>query len=165
MRKWLTFALIALFPTLALAESTNYTITSYITDLKVMPSAIKDAPTWALFTRRGVKTDEGGEKSLYHAEGVALIYKDHTDANGITLYTYDDGSTQVIQWEYKSKDEDGDGLNEGKGMGNFISGTGRFEGIKGTAEFEAKYLTPYAPDKGTWGDSFVTGVSNYTVGQ
>lgn len=165
MRKWLIVALIAIFPTLAFAETTKFTIHSYITDLKVMPSAIEEAPTWILIKRRGVKTDEGGEKSLYQMEGVAFIYKDHTDANGITLYTFEDGSTQVLKWEYKAKDENGDGLNEGKGMGNYISGTGRFEGMKGTAEFEARYLTKYAPDKGTWGDAIVTGVSNYTLGQ
>lgn len=165
MRKWVIVALIALFPPFALAETTNFTITSHVTDIKVMPSAIKEAPTWVLLKRRGVRMDDNGEKSLYQMECMALVYKDHTDANGFTLYTFDDGSTQVLKWEIPMKDENGDGLNEGKGTGTYVSGTGRFEGIKGTAEFEAKYLTPYAPDKGTLGDMFVTGTSNYTVGQ
>lgn len=165
MRNWLIVAMILLFPTLACAETTSYTTISYITDLKVMPSAIEAAPTMALLKRRGVKTDEGGEKALYQMEGVAYIYKDRTDANGISIYTYNDGSTQVLKWEYTGKEENGDGLSEGKGTGTYISGTGRFEGMKGTNDFEAKYLTPYAPDKGTWGDAVITGVANYTVGQ
>lgn len=165
MRKWLIVALIALFPTFALAETTNFTVISHVTDIKVMPSAIKEAPTGILLKRRGVKTDGNGEKSLYQMECVAFKHEDRTDAHGFTLYTFEDGSTQVLQWEITMKDENGDGLNEGKGKGNYISGTGRFEGIKGTAEFEAKYLTPYAPDKGTLGDMLVTGVSNYTLGQ
>ena len=165
MRKWLIVGLILLFPTLANSETTNFTILGHITELKAMPTAIEGAPTLALLKRRGVKTDEGGEKALYQMECVAFIYKDHTDANGISLYTYSDGSTQVLKWEYTGKDEDGDGLSEGKGKGNYVSGTGRFEGMKGTAEFEAQYLTPYAPDKGTLGDMFVSGVSIYTVGQ
>ena len=165
MRKWLIVALIALFPTLVSAETTNYTTISYITDLKVMPSAIEEAPTLALLKRRGVSTEEGGEKALYQMECVAFIYKDRTEANGISLYTYDDGSTKVLKWEYTGKDENGDGLSEGKGTGSYISGSGRFEGLKGTVEFEAKYLTSYAPDKGTLGDAVMTVVSNYTVGQ
>jgi hypothetical protein len=165
MRKWMIVLLVALFPTLAFAETTNFTILGYITELKAMPSAIEGAPTLLILKRRGVKTDAGGEKALYQMECAAFMYKDHTDATGVSLYTYDDGSTQVLKWDYTGKDENGDGLSEGKGTGNYISGTGRFEGMKGTAEFEAQYLTPYAPDKGTLGDMFVTGVSNYTIGQ
>ena len=76
-----------------------------------------------------------------------------------------DGSTQVLQREISMNDENGDGLSERNGKCNYISGTGRFEGIKGIAEFEEKYLTAYAPDKGTLGDMLVTGVSNYKLGQ
>jgi hypothetical protein len=37
--------------------------------------------------------------------------------------------------------------------------------MQGTAELEAKYLTPHAPDKGTWSDAIITGVSHYAEGQ
>ena len=48
---------------------------------------------------------------------------------------------------------------EGKGKGTYISGTGRFEGMNGNVEFEAKYLRLYAPSKGTRDDMIVKGVS------
>lgn len=47
---------------------------------------------------------------------------------------------------------------EGKGTGAYVSGTGRFEDIKGNAEFEAKHPTPYGPARGSRGDMIVKGV-------
>lgn len=47
---------------------------------------------------------------------------------------------------------------EGKGTGTYVSDTGRFEDIKGNAEFEAEHPTPYVPDRGSRSDMIVKGV-------
>jgi len=47
-----------------------------------------------------------------------------------------------------------------KGTGNYIKGTGRFEGIKGKVSFSGKYVTPYTKDK-TKGDVVLEVTSTY----
>jgi len=49
-----------------------------------------------------------------------------------------------------------------KGTGQYINGTGRFEGIKGEVSFNGKYVTPYTKDE-TKGDAVFDFTSTYTL--
>jgi len=47
------------------------------------------------------------------------------------------------------------------GKGEYIKGTGKYEGIKGNYSFSAKYITPY--NKETKGDAVVNAKVSYTL--
>lgn len=48
-----------------------------------------------------------------------------------------------------------------KGKGEFIKGTGKYEGIKGNVSFTGGYVTPFG--KETKGDSVMNVTANYTL--
>jgi hypothetical protein len=47
------------------------------------------------------------------------------------------------------------------GKGEYIKGTGRFQGIKGSSTFSGKYITPYG--KETKGDVVMDVTGTYTL--
>jgi len=67
-------------------------------------------------------------------------------AQGYSIYTFEDGSTQVHKWQESWTEE---GLF--KGTYTYVRGTGRFEGIKGSGSFSGKFF-----------ESIATGYSDFT---
>jgi hypothetical protein len=159
----LTLVLILVIPTLASAETKKFKTYSYITKMHFMPVKIAKAPAEVILERRGVVQYEDGEEALFYLQGTAKITPTVTTAEGYSQYTFKDGSTNVLKWQAEMSKKDGEKLASGTGSGTYVSGTGRLEGIKGECNFKSRYLTPYAPDKGTWGDLISEGVSNYTL--
>ena len=150
-------------PVLALSESKKFKTYSYITKMHFMPMKIAKAPAEVILERRGVAQFEDGEEALFYLQGTAKITPSVTTAEGYSQYTFEDGSTNVLKWKAEMSRKNGAKLSSGTGSGTYVSGTGRLEGIKGEVTFKARYLTPYAPDKGTWGDLISESVSNYTL--
>ncbi len=60
-------------------------------------------------------------------------------AQGYSIYTFEDGSTQVHKWQESWTEE---GLC--KGTYTYVRGTGRFEGIKGSGSFSGKFFESVA---------------------
>jgi hypothetical protein len=81
---------------------------------------------------------------------------------GYGLVTYEDGSTTLSKIQGTSTPIEGTDLKTGKGTGEYIKGTGRFEGIKGTLSYTGRRLTPFSKKTGTRADSYydVTGTYN-----
>jgi hypothetical protein len=78
---------------------------------------------------------------------------------------YGDGSTTVFKSQFKiTIASDGKtGLYE-DGKGEFIMGTGRFAGIKGSIYYNGKRITPISPGlKESKGDFFTEGTMTYTL--
>jgi hypothetical protein len=159
----LALVLVACIPALASSETKKFKTYSYVTKMHFMPVKIAKAPAEVILERRGVVQYEGGEEALFYLQGTAKITPAGTTAEGYSQYTFKDGSTNVLKWQAEMSKKDGEKLSSGTGSGTYVSGTGRFEGMKGDCNFKSRYLTPYAPDKGTWGDMISEGVSNYTL--
>ena len=60
-------------------------------------------------------------------------------AQGYSIYTFEDGSTQVHKWQESWPEK---GLT--KGTFTYLRGSGRFEGIKGSGSFTGKFFESIA---------------------
>ena len=81
---------------------------------------------------------------------------------GYTRYMYEDGSTIISKTEYtcKSNPESKTHLYE-NGYGEFLSGSGRFYGIKGSSSWKGRQVTPISDE--TKRDWIVEGDMVYTL--
>jgi hypothetical protein len=110
--------------------------------------------------RRGVAFFENGETATYHMVCTwETIGGQGGSYRGYSTLSFVDGSTSMIRFEGTQTAEK---LWSGKGTGEYIKGTGRFEGIKGNVSFTNKLLTPYTKD-GTKGDLIIEATSTYTL--
>ncbi len=67
-------------------------------------------------------------------------------AQGYSIYTFEDGSTQVHKWQEKWQKSSTE-----EGRYTYVRGTSRFEGIKGSGSFSGKFF-----------ESIATGYSDFT---
>lgn len=78
---------------------------------------------------------------------------------------FEDGSTIVYKSQFDTAyASDGKTSLFENGKGEYVMGTGRFAGIKGSLSFKGKRITPVSPGlKETRGDFFVEGTGTYTL--
>ena len=154
---------IVLLTTQAQAETLTWRVYNYVTALHVMPIGFEKVPANVLLERRGIAEFPNGETAAYLTRGSAKMTPNGGTAEGYALYTFDDGSTLHIKWQAKSKLEPGQKHKTMSGSGNYLSGTGRFDGIEGDVIIKGRYVTPYSKKDGTLGDMIVDVTSNHTV--
>ncbi len=82
-----------------------------------------------------------------------------SQAMGYTIYTFEDGSTGVIKFQRLISSGQSGTLNA-TATSELIKGTGRFEGIKGTASSTGK---TFPPSKGEAARAFNDGTWTYTL--
>ncbi len=108
--------------------------------------------------RRGSANFENGE----YATTTAKSTFDSTNGNGThqgyALYKFEDGSTYVTKFQGTHKATEG-GKVAYEGTFEYVSGTGRFEGIKGGGTFTGKQYLPIKEGGGTISDI----ISTYTL--
>ena len=136
-------------------------ITSYITKIEVIPVPDVKGHIVGVYERRGVAVFEDGEAAAYHTRGTFDYIKKNGPFQGYTQLTYKDGSTTMVKYQGTLTLPQGKKLPSLKGKGEYIKGTGRFKGIKGSVSFSGKYITPYS--KETKGDIFVDHTATYTL--
>lgn len=136
-------------------------ITSYITKIEVIPVPDVKGHIVGVYERRGVAFFEDGEVTAYHSRGTIDYIKKNGPFQGYTQLTYKDGSTTMVKYQGTLTLPQGKKLPSLKGKGEYIKGTGRFKGIKGSVSFSGKYITPYS--KETKGDIFVDHTATYTL--
>ncbi len=115
------------------------------------------------FSRRGLIFFENGEVATYSNRGTFDSTKGHGSYVGYGLVTYEDGSTTLSKFQGTSTPIEGTKLKTSKGTGEYIKGTGRFEGIKGTFSFTGKRLTPFSKKTGTRSDLYADVTATYTL--
>ena len=147
--------------TQAIAENVKFRVTSYITKMEAIPVPDMEGHILALGERRGVAVFEDGTVAAYHTRFKCDLTKINGPCQGYTDLTYPDGSKSMVKYELTVEIPAGKKLPTLKGNGDYIKGTGRFEGIKGTVSFNGYYVTPYG--KETKGDMVVDINSNYTL--
>ena len=155
------FVAFGLVGTQAKAETVKFTVTNYITKVEAIPVPDVEGHVLILGERRGVAVFEDGSTAAYHTRFKCDFVKFHGPCEGYTDLTYPDGSKSIVKYELTVEIPAGKKLPALKGKGDFIKGTGRFEGIKGTVSFNGYYVTPYGEE--TKGDMVVYITSNYTL--
>ena len=145
----------------AKAETVKFTVTSYITKVEAIPVPDVEGHVLILGERRGVAVFEDGTAAAYHTRFICDFIKYHGPCQGYTDLTYPDGSKSIVKYKLTVEIPAGKKLLTLKGKGDFIKGTGRFEGIKGTISLNGYYVTPYG--KETKGDLVVNVTGTYTL--
>jgi hypothetical protein len=144
------------------AKTIKGKVTSYITKVEVVPVPDVGKHVVGVYERRGVSVLENGETGAYHTQGTFDYTKGQGPFKGYTQVSFADGSIYIIQYQGASTVATGEKLPSFKGSGEYIKGTGRFEGIKGKISFSGKYVTPYTKDK-TKGEVYYEFTGTYTL--
>ena len=144
------------------AETLRVKVTSYSTQVEVIQVGDTEGHILMPHTRRGLAFFENGDVATYTFWGTADLIKGKGTADGYTMFTFEDGSAIVYKvkaaWEPGSR-----GLAVGKGTGEFIKGTGRYEGIKGGLTWSGRGYTDSSKEKGTFGDFVLDVIATYTL--
>jgi hypothetical protein len=152
--------IIAFITTTVNAEESNYRVTHYLIKLEYIPVADVDKHVVGTFERRGVALFENGEIATYHTIGTFDVVDSNGPFQGYSTMTYKDGSTTIDKYDATMTKESGK-MPTFKGKSEYIKGTGKYEGIKGTITFTGEYLTPY--NEKTKGDIIINASRNYTL--
>jgi hypothetical protein len=150
--------------TQTLAETKKFRVVGQFSRVEYMPVGDVEGHIFLLTEVRGLNFING-EVAIYSGWVTCDLMKGKGPCQGYYINTYEDGSTNVNKSQFIATiAPDGKtGLYE-DGKGEYIKGTGRFEGIKGSMSFKGKRITPISPGlKETKGDFFVDGTMTYTL--
>jgi hypothetical protein len=145
----------------ATAETLNYKSYTYATKGEIVPIGDVEGHILIFDLRRGFYVFENGEVATSNIVAQVDQVKGVGSVMMYTTITFADGSTIII----KSQGTVGGEVQRVSGSGEFrseiIKGTGRFEGIKGTASSKNKFIPPEKGEPGP--KSFGEGTMNYTL--
>jgi hypothetical protein len=139
------------------AETMKSRTSTYLAHIEVLPVGDVEGHIVGTFSRKGLSFYENGEVAIYTNWGTLDFIKGNGPFQGYSLVTFQDGSTYTIRWQGTVE------ANLYKLTGEYIKGTKRFEGIKGTFSGTGKGLTPYSKEKGTFGDAYYDIMGTYTL--
>jgi hypothetical protein len=145
------------FSQIAGAETHKFRITTYVTHFEVLPVGDVEGHILGTVSRKGLVFFENGEIATYTVWVTIDLIKGNGSFQGYSLTTYQDGSTQVNKLQGT--------LEAGmyKFTGEYVKGTKRFEGIKGTIASTGKSLTLYSKEKATFSDVYFDVTGTYTL--
>jgi hypothetical protein len=151
---------VGFFVARAEAETVKWKLVGYITKMDMVPVPDVENHFSGWVEGRGVVTYENGETAAIHPSyTLDSIIGQGSSFKGYDTISFADGSTMLAKFEGTST---GEKLPSFKATGEWVKGTGRFEGIKGTFTFTGKYITPYTKDE-TKGDYIMEGTGEYTL--
>jgi hypothetical protein len=142
------------------AEDVEYQVIDYLVRVDFIPVPDVDKHAVGTYERRGVAIYKDGQTAAYHSKGTWDFIDSNGPFTGYATLTYKDGSTAMTRYSGNMTKEP-EKLPRYTGKGEYIKGTGRYEGIKGTVSFTGEYITPYG--KETKGDSIVINKASYTL--
>jgi hypothetical protein len=148
----------------AVAETKKYRSVAQFSKAEYMPIGDIEGHIFAMFEFRGLVFIDG-EVAVFTGWAQGDFIKGVGLVQNYYKLVYEDGSTQVLKSKFTSKiAPDGKtGLYE-DGKGEFIMGTGRFAGIKGTDSYTGKRIMPISPGlKEARGDFIIEGIQTYTL--
>ena len=146
------------------AETKNYRVVAQFSRVEMFPVGDVEGHFIAMFEFRGLAFIEG-EVAVYSGVAYGDFTKGVGPVHNYVKMIYEDGSTTVSKNQFNARiAPDGKVALYEDGKGEFIMGTGRFAGIKGSTSFKGKRITPLSPGlKETRGDMFVDGTMTYTL--
>lgn len=155
-------AALILVPAAKAGEITSkHKIAAPITKMEVIPVPDVEGHVIGVLERRGVAIYENGETAAYHSRlTFDSIKGGETSYSGYCDITFADGAITMTKFQGTVPVVGGKKII--KGTGDYIKGTGQFEGIKGKVSFAGHYVTPYTKDE-TKGDAVLEVTSTYTL--
>ena len=136
----------------ATAEEKKYKIINYVSKVERLPVGDKEGHNLGFYERRGIVIYEDGEMAAFIGRGTFDLTNLGGTGEGYSLTTYKDGSTEWAKIRFTLVLPPGEKLLPFvEHKGEYIEGTGRFKGIKGSFTCKGPYITPFTPDK-TKGD-------------
>jgi len=151
---------IGFFPKDASAEDVEYQVINYLVGVNFIPVPDVEKHAIGTYERRGVAIFKNGETAAFHTRGLWDFVNHNGVFNGYQTLTFPDGSTNMIKYSGNMTTE-GEDLPTLKAKGEYVKGTGKYEGIKGNVTIEGKYITPY--NKETKGDAVFNQKASYTL--
>ena len=145
----------------ARAEPMKYNYSTQITKMEFTVFPDVEGHVVGVLERRGVAIFEN-EVAIIELWLTFDFIKRQGPWKGYARITFKDGSTFTQALEgVSSAPPDARNLLEGKGKGEYIKGTGRFEGIKGQLSLKGRLIT-YTEDKSK-GDNWVEVAGTYSL--
>ena len=150
--------------TQAVAEAKQFRIVSQISKAEYLPVGDIEGHVLSMAEARGLVFLDG-EVGVYTGWAQGDFIKGVGPNKVYYKLIYEDGSTMIVKTQYTSRiSPDGKTHFYEDGKGEFIMGTGRFAGIKGSISSKGKHITPISPGlKETRGDMIVEGTMTYTL--
>ena len=154
--------LVSVTQAMAETKTVKYKYTSQLTKVEYVLLPDVKGHVVGVFERRGVAIFEN-EVAAVTARGTFDLTKGQGQFQGYTQLTYEDGSTTLVKISGTKVFAPGSKLRLYKEVkGEYIKGTGRFEGIKGKISATGKEITPYTKDK-TKQDNWIEVTATYTL--
>ena len=147
----------------AQSSTTKFRVINHITKMEMVPAGDEKGHVVGILTRGGLALFENGEV----ANQTAVLVFDATLGKGgvydtYSTITFEDGSSWVTKTKGSMERTPDQKRILTKQAGEFIKGTGKYEGIKGNVSYSGIQYGPSETGKGDWiGDMAVT----YTLPQ
>jgi len=154
-------ALFLLPATQARAETVKFNYTSQLTKVEWIPVGDEKGHILGLYERRGVAIFED-EVAAITLRGTFEKSKGIVSFRGYNQLSFKDGSTTTQKVQGTHAPAPGEKLDSYEGKGEYVMGTGRFEGIKGKISFIGRFITPSTKDE-TKGDNWMEVTATYTL--
>jgi hypothetical protein len=154
-------AALALAPAAAAAGEMKWKSITYVTKMDVKPVGDVEGHMAGTWSRRGVCLFADGEVAVYASGGTLDGSKGKGLVNGENTCTLRDGSSLTMAWTVKFEPGPGGLPVYKEGKGEYVRGTGRFQGIKGTISFTGAAYTPNKDE--TKGDVVMDCEGHYTL--
>jgi hypothetical protein len=125
-----------LFLTQAGAESMNFKLVSMIEKMERVQVTGIEGVVIGVMDRKGLSTFENGDIATTECRGT---FDSKKGFQGYSTLTFEDDSTVLVSWKGPSSMVPPGGTYGGYSVPfEYVNGTGRFEGIKGSGTFSAK---------------------------
>jgi hypothetical protein len=147
--------------TQARAETVKIKYSTQATKVELIPVPDEKGHHVGLYERRGVAIFEN-EVAATAICGTMDVIKKKVSFQGYTQLTFKDGSTWMLTHQGTRAPAPGAELGSYKIKGEFIKGTGRFEGIKGKYSGTGRLITPLTKDE-TKSDNWMEVTATYTL--
>jgi hypothetical protein len=147
----------------AVAETRQFRNVGQFSKMEMMQAGDVEGHLFLMWEWRGLSFWDG-EVAIMTGWGTCDLVKGAGSCDGYYLSKFEDGSTTVTKNRFISTVSP-DGKTAGyEGKGEYIGGTGRYSGIKGSVSFKGKRITPISPGlKETRGDVVADGTATYTL--
>ncbi len=144
-------------------ETMTCKVSAYIINMELIPVGDVQGHAVGYNHRKGLVYFENGEVATYTYWGTLDLIKGKGSFKGYSIFTFADGFLIVKRMQGTLEPGPKVLPISVKGTGEFISGTGRFQGIKGDFKITGKVLTPFSKEKETRGDICFDVSGSYTL--
>jgi hypothetical protein len=126
------------------AENMNFKLVSMVEKLEMVKVTETEGVMIGVIDRKGLSIFDNGEIATTNCRGTFDTKKGF---QGYTSMTFEDGSTLILSWKGPTS-RSRDGKYDQYGMAaEYVEGTGRFKGIKGSGTYTGKAPQWDADDK------------------